>query len=169
LGENSATNVEKFIPIKNGLSQEMVRFDINAGDITAAIQDAGLIFNSNGLTVTNSGFKIRTGNDSDGYTNVFYIDDNTKLLYMNGNGVFHGSIYAENGEFTGTVNASSGNIGGFSINNHSIVSENLELYSTYSENGITNESIIKVKNIEIGTGAEVKGRIKIGNLELLNP
>lgn len=169
LSNNSVVNVEKFLQVKNGLSEEMVRFDVNASNITAAIQDAGLIFNSNGLTVTNSGFKIRTGNDNDGYTNVFYIDDNTKLLYMNGNGVFHGSIYAENGEFTGTVNASSGNIGGFSINNHSIVSENLELYSTYSENGITNESIIKVKNIEIGTGAEVKGRIKIGNLELLNP
>jgi len=147
----------------------MVRFDVNAGDITAAIQDAGLIFNSNGLTITNSGFKIRTGNDSDGYINIFYIDDNTGLLYMNGSGVFRGTIYAENGEFTGTVNANSGTIGGFAIGPHSIISDNLELYSTYSEGGTTNESIIKVKNIEIGAGAEVKGCIKIGNLELLNP
>lgn len=169
LSNNSVVNVEKFLQVKNGLSEEMARFDVNASNITAAIQDAGLIFNSNGLTVTNSGFKIRSGNDNDGYTNIFYIDDNTGLLYMNGNGVFHGNIYADSGEFSGTVNASSGSIGGFTINTNSIISDNLELHSTYTENGVINESFIKVKNIEIGNGAEVKGSITIGNLKLLNP
>lgn len=164
----SILNAEKYIQIKNGLNEQMVKFSVNAADITAAIENTGLRFDLEGLTVTNGGFKIQTGSNNN-YTDVFFIDENTGRLYMNGDGVFSGTIHATDGEFSGTVTSSSGNIGGFEISEHSISSNDLTLNSSYTENGVVKESSITVKNIDIGKGARVSGSVTVGNLKLLNP
>ena len=164
----SILNAEKYIQIKNGLNEQMVKFSVNAADITAAIENTGLRFDLEGLTVTNGGFKIQTGSNNN-YTDVFFIDENTGRLYMNGDGVFSGTIHATDGEFSGTITSNNGNIGGFEISEHSISSNDLTLNSSYTENGVVKESSITVKNIDIGNGARVSGSVTVGNLKLLNP
>lgn len=158
--DNKTFNIEKYVSLKNGLSNEMLNFSINAGSINAAIQNSKLNFNADGLTITNGGFKIKTNNET-----VFYIDPITNQLCMNGTGTFTGDIYANNGRFNGEINATTGIIGGFSIGENSIESDNLILTSSHE----SIESSIYVKNIKIGNGAEVIGSISIGNLKLLKP
>ena len=174
-------NIEKYISVKNGLSSEMLAFSVNAGSLNAAIQNTKLKFNENGLTITNGGIRIYTDDEVEG-KEVFRIEtgsDSEKHLYLNGSGVFTGTIYAQNGEFTGTVhaqngefngtvNASGGSIGGFTIDSDSIYAGNDKQNSPLllqSSNG----SLINVDNIQIGTGAKIKDYLEIGNLKLLNP
>ena len=174
-------NIEKYISVKNGLSSEMLAFSVNAGSINAAIQSTKLKFNENGLTITNGGIRIYTDDEVEG-KEVFRIEtgsDSEKHLYLNGSGVFTGTIYAQggeftgtvhaqNGEFNGTVNASGGSIGGFTIDSDSIYAGNDKQNSPLllqSSNG----SLINVDNIQIGTGAKIKDYLEIGNLKLLNP
>jgi hypothetical protein len=42
---------------------------------------------------------------------------------MNGSGTFTGTIYATDGVFEGNINATTGSIGGFIVNDSSIVSK----------------------------------------------
>ena len=44
--------------MRPGISTELAKFSLNARDITAAIDNKKLIFNSDGLTVQNGGFRI---------------------------------------------------------------------------------------------------------------
>ena len=159
--DNKIFNIEKYVSLKNGLSDEMLNFSINAGSINAAIQNSKLNFNADGLTITNGGFRIKNNSGKD----IFNIDPNTNQLYMEGTGTFTGDIYANNGRFNGEINATTGTIGGFSIGEYSIESDNLVLTSSHGNI----ESSIQVENIKIGNGAEIIGSISIGNLKLLKP
>lgn len=155
---NNIYKAEKYFAIQNGLTDEMIEFQINARNIQAAIDNKKLVFDDNGLTIDNGGFIIRQSNDQGGYNRIFYIDPEQKQIWMQGSGTF-----------TGTITANEGQIGGFSIGEYSITSNGLELYSEHSEDGQIIESKIFAQNLEIGTGANIQNYLQIGNLKLLNP
>ena len=117
--------------VKNGLNDEMLDFSITAGGVYAAIQGKKLTFDGEGLTILNNGFKIEVGNENEDKEIIFYIDPLSQQLVMNGSGTFTGTVHATDGIFEGSINASTGSIGGFVVNNNSIVSktQKLQLYS----------------------------------------
>ena len=57
---NQALTEVKVIGVRYGLSADMARLALNANGIVASIQEAGLIFNANGLTVKNGAFTMIT-------------------------------------------------------------------------------------------------------------
>lgn len=128
--DDSIYQTEKYILLKNGLSEEMLKFSINAGGLNTAIQNTKLHFDANGLTITNGGFKIYTQGES-GQEPVLSINPDTHQLIMNGSGTFNGRIEADAGYFKGTLTAVDGTIGGFLISKNSIESQskNLQLFS----------------------------------------
>lgn len=50
----------KIIGVRYGLSSDMAQLSLSANGIVASIQKAGLVFDSNGLTVRNGAFNIKT-------------------------------------------------------------------------------------------------------------
>lgn len=157
----------KFIPLQIGTNLDIATFSIDAvRGILASMQDAGLKFDSTGLSILNGNFSITNSNNE----TVLNFDKNTGSLNITGivnatDGVFHGRIEATDGYFNGSVNAKTGTIGGFDITEHTIQSQDLILGSSYENN----ESFITVKNINIGSGANIQDYLKIGNLTLINP
>ena len=127
---NSLYTIEKYVEFQNGISSDMMKFALNAANINMAIENTGLTFDASGLTVTNGGFQILTQDGESESQRVFYIDPNTKLLHIEGDGTFSGTIYARNGEFDGLITATEGTIGGFNINYNSISSQDLTLHPT---------------------------------------
>lgn len=100
---------------------------------------------------------------------LFGYDPDTQLMRVRGSGTFTGDIYANNGSFTGdvtanTLDALSGNIGGFTIEKNSLVSTN---------NGVILDGAngkIYAQNIDLGTGAKINDYLKIGdNAFIYNP
>ena len=156
--------IEKYLLMKNGLSEEMLNFSINAGSLNTAIQNTKLHFDAEGLIITNGGFKIYTQNQGNEEP-VFYIDPYTHQLVMVGNGTFTGTIYAQDGSFNGEITAASGNIGGFNIEEFKLSTAGLILESAHDQT----ESSIYAQNITLGTGAQIEKYLNIGNLSLLNP
>lgn len=151
--------IEKYISLKPGLSDEMMKFSINAGGWNSVMGQTGLEFNANGFNITNGAFEIYTKRN-DVSTLVFKIDPNTNQLYMNGTGTFNG-----NGTFNGTITANAGNIGGFTITENTIEADGLKLKSASGGNS----SSVNVQNINIGSGAHIDKYLNIGNLSLLSP
>lgn len=157
----------KFIPLQIGTNLDIATFSIDAvRGILASMQDAGLKFDSTGLSILNGNFSITNSNNEA----VLNFDKNTGSLNITGivnatDGVFHGRIEATDGYFNGSLNAKTGTIGGFDITEHTIQSQDLILGSSYENN----ESFITVKNINIGSGANIQDYLKIGNLTLINP
>lgn len=82
-------------------------------------------------------------------------------LTLDGNGVFHGDVYANNGSFQGTIVATEGEIGGFTIenteNNQRLFSENKNIVLD-AKNGL-----IIAKNIELGDGAKVTDQLVLAD------
>lgn len=95
----------------------------------------GTIKNKDGRTT--SGYIIRAHSDGN---DVFSID-------TLGNAIFRGTVYASAGEFTGTITASSGTIGGWSIDSSSIYKGNFKL----SSSSLTLESYRIDGNTQYGT------------------
>ena len=156
---NSTYKAEKYFAIQNGLTDEMMEFQVNARNIQAAIDNKKLTFGDDGLIIDNGGFTIRQVNDQGIYDPIFYIEPEQKQIWMQGSGTF-----------TGKITANEGQIGGFSIGAHSITSNDLILQSEYKdENNQKIESRLTIKNIDIGTGANIQDYLQIGNLKLLNP
>lgn len=143
-----------------------------ANGISAAISEAGLVFNENGLTITNAGLTIKNTLGED----VLKGDDNGNLTItgkiiatdgeFNGtvcatDGEFNGTVYATDGEFSGKITALSGEIGGFTIEKDKLVSSGKEI----ELNGT--EGSIYAKNITLGEGAKIESFIKLGeNVQL---
>lgn len=154
---------EKLLVIKNGVSADMAKLDINAADIVASMQEASLRFSENGLELKNGDFKIYKEITEDGEVRqepVLYTEDNN--LVVKGrieaeSGFFNGIIHATDGEFEGEIRAKGGNIGGFNI-----ISEEKESYLQSINGAIkldgTNGNII-AKNIELGAGATISEHI----------
>lgn len=165
--EEVTYNIEKFISVKNGLSEDMLKFDLNASNLNLAIQNTGLAFGAEGLTVTNGGFKIYTDNGIDGPKQVFWIDEQNKQLLMNGNGTFTGTIYAENGSFTGNINARTGQIGGFDIGAYTLSTNGLTLSADYNDNSfIATQDTSRVQEKKYFT--EVDGRYYLYTLNIFD-
>lgn len=83
---------------------------INGGN---ALETMQAIIDKSGLTIKNGGIKIYDGRGN----LVFYIDQDTKKLVMNGE-----------------INADTGTIGGFSINNNGLYASYTETVPNYVEN-----------------------------------
>lgn len=161
---------EKNIFIRHAMTKDMAKLSVEANKIFSSIASTSLEFSADGLYVRNGGFKI-FNNDS---VAVLKADVNGNLIISGEiyatSGRFSGEVYATSGTFNGSINANDGIIGGFEINEHSIMSNQLELWSSYEENGTPIESKIIVKNIEIGTGAKIQEYIQLGNfVKICNP
>lgn len=181
------------IPVRFGTTSDMATFSLYSGGIISAIQNTGLKFNVDGLTITNGGFKIVTQENGQDPVDVFYVNDDTHSLYMKGtvnadagyfagelraaSGVFSGSLDAvdgtftgtlsgANGNFSGTIVANSGNIGGFVI-------DNLGIYSTDANQSLTlygTTGKIIANDIELGNNAKIQNYIQVGNFSYIkNP
>lgn len=149
----------KWINCKIGFSDEMAKFSLNANGINAAIQNAGLEFTANGLRVSNGRFEVGTKENIEG-VEVF-----TPKLSFDGN-----NLSISGATYTGKIIADSGEIGGFSIlENELSAKDNNGLRLVARDEERDGQGRIYAPNIEIGTGAEIKDYIEIGNLRLQNP
>ena len=141
----SATyNVSAFLTIRAGLSTEMAQFSVNAGSITAAVQEAGLEFSADGLTVRNGNFSIIDGNNQ----KVLSADEAGNLL------------------LSGFIDAKGGTIGGFNITERELVSTGGEEGKKVVLNGTAGS--ITAYGLSIQEGS-IDGALKIGNLILQAP
>lgn len=117
------------IPVQIGTDVNAARFFSLADGVYAAMNDAGLVFDSNGLAITNGNFSITNSNNE----TVFNFNKSDGILSLTGaiiatSGKFHGTIEAEDGYFN------RGTIGGFNITESSIESQTqkLQLFSQVS-------------------------------------
>lgn len=161
---------ERNISIRHAMTNDMAKLSVEANKIFSSIASTSLEFSADGLQVRNGGFKI-INNDS---VEVLKADTNGNLIITGEiyatSGRFSGEVQATSGTFNGSINANDGTIGGFEIDGHSIRSSQLELWSSYEENGEPVESKIIAKNIEIGTGAKIQEYIQLGNfVKICNP
>lgn len=161
---------ERNISIRHAMTNDMAKLSVEANKIFSSIASTSLEFSANGLQVRNGGFKIINNNSVE----VLKADTNGNLIITGEiyatSGRFSGEVQATSGTFNGSINANDGTIGGFEIDEHSIRSNQLELWSSYEENGESVESKIIAKNIEIGTGAKIQEYIQLGNfVKIYNP
>lgn len=202
---------ERNINIRHAMSEDMAKLAIKADGIYASIASTALNFNSNGLIVKNGGLKIarhyysQVQIDEESFPNgiyyIFinneyvqtdqYIDDTIyyekkeedvfygdKLgnltikgtVYAN-DGEFTGKVIATSGEFTGTIKANNGTIGGFNINENFLTSIG-KINNTESPSIILNgtNGEIFAQKIELGTGAIISEYLQLGdNVKIWNP
>ena len=122
----------KFVSFQTGSPLDIATMTVDSiRGISMAMQDAGLKFDSTGLTLEDSAFKVTHNGES-----VLYFDDDTQNFTVRGDiyaegGEFSGKLVAATGTFLGEMQAGSGKIGGFRITKEGIVSDtgNLELFS----------------------------------------
>ena len=151
-----------------GTTQDMAQFRLTANSIQQAVGETKLIFNANGLTIQDGGLQV-LGAGSD--TLLSYNQDQ-KALFIKGNGVFEGTVYAKdgrfegtvianNGSFNGTITAQQGSIGGFTIGTTQLQGNDLILdASTGTISGGT---------IHLTTSAIIDDYIELGNARIYNP
>lgn len=191
---------EKIIEVRNAMTEDMAKLAIKADGIYASVASSALNFDSSGLTVKNGGLRLVkhkyvqiqideenfVGNKyytlmsneyilADHYIEgaIYYQKEEENVLYGDtfGNLTLKGTIYAADGEFSGAINANSGTIGGFSIQNGFLSSVK---YTDDAEspaivlNGERGE--IYANSIELGTGARISEYLQIGEgVKIWNP
>lgn len=182
--------------IRYGTSQEMASFSLTATNIQMAVQDAGLVFDTEGLHIVNGGFEIvnRTETvDSEGNPTIlenklFYIDEDTQQLYMEGNGTFSGTVIANDGTFTGNINATGGTLKNLSVEGLINIGDNLAInglstednpnvgiysknFTTGGDKGffISDNGEIVANQLTLGAGATIQKYIRLGNAWIINP
>lgn len=161
--QNEKVIVTKPILLSYGTSEDAAKLSLCANGIYMAMSNAGLVFNENGLTLTNGGFKIQEKTD-DVITPLFYYDIDDKKLVMKGH------IEATSGSIGGiTLDDSrifaSGENGSFSINkNGSIEASNL----TLTEMAYVDGTIQINDNCYIKSPSEEDGKIIVVNQDLTN-
>ena len=155
----------KPIQFEFGTSEDMAKFAVTATSINAAVENAKLEFNADGLIIKNGGLSIIGADGIDGKpTTLMEYNPISNTLNIIGNGTFSGTIYADAGYFRGnvtatTLTADTGNIGGFTIE------------SGYLCSSDDNKSIklsgadgkIEAEKIDLGTGARITKYIQFGN------
>lgn len=156
------------ITLSFGTSASMAKFAITGAAIQAAVNNSKLVFNAEGLSIQNGGFRIF---DKDNQNIFSYTEENG--LYLKGNGEFTGTINATAGSFSGTVEAShlsaqSGLIGGFQILADKLISTAQINNEPAIELQGVNGNII-ANQIVLGDGATIKNRIKLGDAYIYNP
>ena len=155
----------KVLPIENGVTPDMAKFNVTAANINASVGNSKMVFTTNGLEINNGDFKITQSKQQ-----VFGFETEN----IGGQDVsrltVRGTVYADNGRFTGEIRATNatfekGEIGGFKIED-----ERLTSVATISENDIEVPAIelngksgnIIARNIELGNNATVSNQIKFG-------
>ena len=192
LNRNNKVNDIINIPVRFGITNDMATFSIYSNGIVAAIQNTGLTFNAEGLTITDGGFQIvKMVPDPDPQSeelipeSQFYVDSDTGTLVMRGviyasGGEFTGTIHATDGEFNGTIHASDGDFRGVihatsgefngEINAISgriggfIISDGL-LYSSDENRSVVLDGAqgnIIANSIELGTNAVISDYLQVG-------
>lgn len=168
----------KPVSVEFGLSNEMAKFAVTATTIEAAIDSTKLQFDVNGLTIKNGGLKIYedyvnpdlTPEDPDYGQHIikpiFYYDDNTRSLYVEGRGTFTGEIHASAGSFAGDVSAdnliaNAGTIGGFIIQQDGLYSRDGETIEDASLK-LLSDGRIDAENINLGVGAHINKYLQLG-------
>lgn len=169
----------KVVPIEFGVSDDMAKFAVTANSIEAAISNTGMIFDVNGLTIKNGGFKIiedytPQGSSTPIRKTIFYYDELSHELHVEGSGTFTGTINATDGTFSGKVdtndfNANGGTIGGFKIDANGLYSKESESTDNASIRLLSN-GIIDADRINLGTGAHINRYLQLGdNAFIWNP
>lgn len=97
------------VDITYGLTDDMAKFSLNATNIVQSILNTTLTFDTDGLTIKNGGFTIK----NDTGEKVFYADNLGNLF------------------FSGTINTSSGSLGGWIIE-PSVIRDNNNKVGLYS-------------------------------------
>ena len=112
------------LPIGWATSEALMKFAVNASNITAAIDSTKLTFSADGITLKNGGIEVikETVSENDGLlvTNKeksLYFDELDGNLYISGNitatdGLFKGRLETEEGYFGGELKAASGTFAG---------------------------------------------------------
>ena len=154
LGPKQEENAVKILECRDGLDEEMAKFSVTAAAINAAVRDSRMRFDANGLTLENSAFVLKKGND-----NVLYAGEDGNLYLT-------GYIDALGGNFRGNLSSPTGTIGGFEISGYVLQSMNKigpegDQTSAIILDGQT--GAIYAENIELGQGASVTGQIKLGD------
>ena len=176
-------NMIECLNVRYGMNKDMASLSVKAGGIVASMQDSKLTFDANGLVIQNGAFIIR----DEANNNLLYSDNGNLSLkgtiyadngYFSGelraatgtftgelqaaSGTFTGRLEAATGSFSGDISAAGGTIGGFTIGPTRLTSTSI------NENGLFNivldggEGRIEAENIILGTGAEIREYIKIG-------
>lgn len=101
------------LPVGWASSEALMKFAVNASNITAAIDSTKLTFSSDGLSIKNGGLEIvkEINVEKDG----LIVTDKERLLYfdeVDGNLYISGNITANNGLFKGRIETSEGYFGG---------------------------------------------------------
>lgn len=191
--DNKVLSIEN-CSINFGTSSDMATFALTASNIQMAVQEAGLIFDSEGLHIINSGFEIINKTETTNETGetvitehkIFDVVDGS--LYMEGNGTFTGTITATNGSFTGNINATSGTLENLDITGLINIGDNLLINGLSTEENpnigiyskdftfdgdkgffINNNGEIIANQLSLGAGATIKKYIKLGNTWIINP
>lgn len=147
----------KIVQMRNGVSEEMAKFNTYAAGINASIQSGRLSFSANGLQM----YK--------GDTQVFWADGEGDL-WLKGNldaagGTFSGELQAASGSFSGEIIANSGTIGGLTISESALFSGQDLDNSTLK---IYGNGRIEAENIQLGDKATIKNSITLGTGEGVN-
>lgn len=124
----------KTVAIRYGLGADMARLSLNAEGIVASIQNAGLMFNAEGLTIKNGNFSIT----SDNYEPVSITEFNQEEEYF---------IYTANG--FEKVNKDEGVVAG----------QQYYIRTTTSVFGADEEGNLKITGIINATGGQFTGTI----------
>lgn len=172
-----------------GNSQDMAKFSVNAADITASIQQAGLRFSADGLQLMNTNFSVLKDGLISGaptieingkkYSKVLYADDS-------GNLTFQGNLKGASGDFTGEIIATSGTFVKGSLGNLKVTGE-LSLGDKIFINGqegirsstnrvdetkgfsIGLDGKIIANELILGTSAMIRDYIQLGKARINNP
>lgn len=160
----------KIFEMRNGISDDMARFNLHASGITTAIQKTKLDFSAEGLKIYNGGLEIYNQQKNQ----VFYADGNGDLtlkgtIYAT-NSEFTGKVVATEGEFTGSINANSGTIGGLNIDKEG------NLGIIYSGDNIQNSPLriysngaIYAQDMFLGNNTKIENYIQLGQAFIYNP
>ena len=180
--EEECYNLFEFLNVRYGMNKDMAQLSVKANGIVASMQESQLVFDANGLMVQNGSFIIK---DAEG-NNLLYSDNGNLALkgniyaengYFKGelqgatgtftgeliaaSGTFNGKLEAATGSFSGDISAASGTIGGFKIDATRLISTDNEDNPSIILNG--KDGSIEAENIVLGTGAQIKEYIKIGD------
>ena len=171
------------IEIKNGVPDDLLKFQVNARNITAAVENKALIFDDSGLTI----YTGNTGADTDNYgikiikggtlnTSTGYIENGTSVFYADSNGDLYlqGTIFADGGYLkdltvTGKLNLAS-EIGAVEEDSNIIIDgPNGEIYTVGFKEGAEDgwklekeEGAIYANKIHLGTAAYIDKYIRLG-------
>ena len=107
------TKVTTYFDLRGAIKADVLQFILNDSYLDLAIKDGGLVFNENGLIIRNGGFSIE---DSTRKELLSYRKDGNEL-YIQGNGIFTGDIYANSGYFKGNLNSNTALLNSINVQN----------------------------------------------------